>query len=351
MDADVETREQVRRLLLDRGFARVGFTGAEPVADHASAWVAAGLHASMGWMARDTAARADPQALLPGARSVVCVAAGYPATDGRGPVAGYARGEDYHRTLKSALREAVTGMEALLPGLRSRICVDTAPLLERALAARAGLGWIGRNTLLLDERHGPWLLLGEILLDVRFPPDAPAVDRCGTCTACLVACPTQALDAARHLDARRCLSYWSIEHRGEIPEPWATALGGRAFGCDDCLTACPFPARPAPERLAPARPASERPAPAPAEAGCVSPAAPFQPRPDLAAPALDELQARAEASFRRHFGSTPIERARRSGLLRNVALARRNTQARSAEDPLPESAAATGAGAPPAGEG
>ncbi len=315
-------------MLLARGFSRVGFTGAEPVADHVSAWVAGGLHAGMAWMARDSAARADPRTLLPGALSVICVAVSYPATDGRGPVAGYARSEDYHRTLKAALRDGVAGLETLLPGLQSRVCVDTAPLLERALAARAGLGWIGRNTLLLDETHGPWMLLGEILVDVRFPPDAPAVDRCGTCTACLTACPTQALDERRILDARRCLSYWSIEHRGEIPEPFATALGDRVFGCDDCLTACPFPARRV--RTVPD-----------------VEAAPFQPRPDLVAPTLDELQARAETSFRRHFASTPIERTRRTGLLRNLALARRNARTRAADAPQ----TARPDGAPPAADG
>jgi len=303
-------------MLLARGFSRAGFTSADPVTDHASAWVAGGLHAGMAWMARDTAARADPRAIMPEALTVICVAAAYPETDARGPVAGYARGEDYHRTLKAALRDVVTGLESLLPGLRSRVCVDTAPLLERALAARAGLGWIGRNTLLLDEAHGPWMLLGEILLDVRLPPDAPAVDRCGTCTACLVACPTQALDDRRTLDARRCLSYWSIEHRGEIPEPFATALGERAFGCDDCLTACPFPARGAAQASGSGA----------AGAAARHAAPPFQPRADLVAPTLEELQARAETSFRRHFASTPIERARRAGLLRNLALALRQAR-------------------------
>ena len=339
-------REQVRQLLLARGFSRVGFTGAEPVPDRVSAWIAGGRHAGMAWMERDAASRADPRTLLPGARTVICVAAAYPATDARGPVAGYARGEDYHRTLKAALRDGVAALETLLPGLRSRICVDTAPLLERALASRAGLGWIGRNTLLLDEAHGPWMLLGEILVDAEFPPDAPAVDRCGTCTACLVACPTGALDSRRTLDARRCLSYWSIEHRGEIPEPWATELGGRVFGCDDCLTACPFPARRAasaetsslaPEAGSPAAvpPGMEAVAPSAPGAGAGAGGSeasrawhdlppPFQPRADLVSPTLDELAARAESSFRRHFASTPIERARRAGLLRNLALARRH---------------------------
>jgi epoxyqueuosine reductase len=221
MDVGHEIREQVRRAFLAEGFVRVGFTTADPVADGATPWVAGGRHAGMDYMARDTAARADPHALLPGARSVVCAAAAYPATDARGPIAGYARGEDYHRTLREALRRGAGALRALVPGAATRLCVDSAPLLERALAARAGLGWIGRNTMLLDERHGPWLLLGEVLTDADLPPDAPVPDRCGTCTACVDACPTAALVGERSLDARRCLSYWTIEHRGELPPEWA----------------------------------------------------------------------------------------------------------------------------------
>jgi len=304
----VAARERVRRAALERGFARAGFASADPLPDRLTAWLAAGRHASMAWLARAPERRLDPRALLPGARSVVCVAAAYPPTDARGAVAGYARAEDYHRTLRDALRDVAAAIAHEAPGAATRTCVDVEPLLERALAERAGLGWIGRNSLLLDERHGPWLLLGEVLTDASFPPDAPVAERCGTCTACVDACPTEALDGARGLDARRCLSYWTIEHRGELPDEWAAALGPRAFGCDDCLTACPFPARPAP------------PPPSGAQA-------PWQARPDLADPSPEELEARARESFRRHFASTPVERARRAGLLRNVAAVRRNRAA------------------------
>ncbi|MHC5209818.1 MAG: tRNA epoxyqueuosine(34) reductase QueG [Planctomycetota bacterium] len=309
MDVGHETREQVRAAFLAEGFARVGFTSADPVRDRASPWVDQGMHAGMAYMARDPAARADPGALLPGARSVICAAAAYPATDARGPIAGYARAEDYHRTLRDALVRGERALQQLVPGAVTRCCVDTSPLLERALAARAGLGWIGRNTMLLDETHGPWMLLGEVLTDVGFPPDAPARDRCGTCTACIDACPTQALVGERTLDARRCLSYWTIEHRGELPREWAEALGGRVFGCDDCLTACPFPVQ-AP-RAAAAQACTNNGGPPP-----------IVPRADLAQPTLDDLEARARESFRRHFASTPIERARKHGLLRNLAAAR-----------------------------
>lgn len=306
---DVAGRERVRQAALARGFARAGFASAEPLQDRLTAWLAAGRHAGMDWMARTPERRLDPRALLPGARTVVCVAAAYPPTDARGAVAGYARAEDYHRTLRAALRDVEQAVRREAPGARTRPCTDAEPLLERELAARAGLGWIGRSTLLLDERHGPWMLLGEVLTDAAFAPDEPAVDRCGTCTACVDACPTGALDGARSLDARRCLSYWTIEHRGTLPPEWAAALGHRAFGCDDCLTACPHPAR--------------APAPPPAD-----PAAPWQARPDLQDPAPEELEARARESFRRHFGSTPVERARRAGLLRNLAAVRANARPR-----------------------
>jgi epoxyqueuosine reductase len=143
-----------------------------------------------------------------------------------------------------------------------------------------------------------------VLTDLELPPDPPARDRCGTCTACVEACPTGALDGERHLDARRCLSYWTIEHRGPLPEAWGAALGHRAFGCDDCLSACPFPA------------GAEPPVPA---------GGPFEPRPDLTEATPDALEDRARASFRRHFASTPLERARKGGLLRNLAHVRANT--------------------------
>jgi epoxyqueuosine reductase len=291
------TKEAVRQLFLDAGFARVGFTGAEPVADGVSTWVAGGAHAGMDWLERDPARRADPAGVTPDARSVICVAAAYPAARPGAHVAAYACGEDYHRTLRATLEAAVAGLPAVVGRAPStRICVDTAPLLERAFAARAGLGWIGRNTMLLDEEHGPWMLLSEVLTDLDIAPDGPAVDRCGSCTACVEACPTEALDGDHGLDARRCLSYWSIEHRGPLPEAWAEALGHRAFGCDDCLSACPFP------REVPDLP----------EDG------PFEARPELAALDPEALRARALDSFRRHFGSTPLERARKGGLLRNL---------------------------------
>lgn len=311
--------EDLRRWLLTRGFHSVGFTDAGAVEDVATGWVANGHHASMLWMERDPGARARPEALLPHARTVVCVTARYPSTDGRGAIAGYARGQDYHRTMRAALDEAVAMLAERLPGVAARVCVDTAPLLERAFAARAGLGWIGRNTMLLNEASGPWLLLGEILLDVALPPDAATPFRCGTCTACVDACPTDALDGRGNLDARRCLSYWTIEHRGELPAEWAAQLGTRAFGCDDCLAACPFPASAGNNESATARADVSSGEDVSAQPADRAQPAVWQARPDLVDITPAELERRARESFRKHFGGTPLERARKGGLLRNLA--------------------------------
>ncbi|MGQ0552485.1 MAG: tRNA epoxyqueuosine(34) reductase QueG [Planctomycetota bacterium] len=306
MPIDIPLRENVRRILLAQGLTAVGFTRAEPVPDHTSDWVKQGRHAGMEYMARRPAQRADPTQLLKGAQSVICGAVSYPATDARGPIAGYARGEDYHRTLLQALHSGIEQLLQLMPSMRARACVDTAPLSERAFAARAGLGWIGKNTMLLNCTHGPWLLLGSIITDVPFPPDEPTANRCGTCTACIDACPTQALGPTG-LDARLCLSYWNIEHRGELAPGISEALQGRVFGCDDCLTACPFPAK--------------------SQGGTrveTTSHKAFQARSDLVSPSLDELKARASASFRKNFSTTPLQRVGRARLLRNIEAARQD---------------------------
>lgn len=296
-------KQALRALFQAQGFSAVGFTSADPVDDGVSAWVSAGAHAGMEWMARQPGRRAEPRALMAEARSVICVAAAYPPPTGP-HLAAYACGEDYHRTLRAALLRALDELPAWLGFTpRTRICVDTSPLLERALAARAGLGWIGKNTLLLNESHGPWLLLGEVLTDLLIEPDGPALDRCGSCSACVDACPTQALDGEHHLDARACLSYWTIEHRGPLPAPWERSLGAHVFGCDDCLCACPFPRG----------------------EGAVPEAGPFVAIPELGDLPRQELQRRAAESFRKHFGQTPIERARKGGLLRNLSAVTRNS--------------------------
>lgn len=228
------------------GFAECGIASAAPTPDGARLreWLAAGMHGGMGWMANPDV-REDPSRLLPGARSVVVCgwntrapAEGLPPA-GAGRIATYARYPDYHRRMGRALKALLADVMALAT-CRGRACVDAHPLLERSFARRAGTGWAGKSSMLISTRHGPWLMLGELLLDLDLPADAPHADRCGTCTRCVSACPTGAITAPGVVDANRCLAYLTIEHRGSIPEPLRPALGRWLFGCDLCLSACPW---------------------------------------------------------------------------------------------------------------
>ncbi len=244
-------KERIRRAGREAGFDKVGFAPLAPAATARAYldWIERGDHASMHYMARNRAVRCDPRLLLDGGRSAVVVAAVYhphasdpaePAA-GRPAIARYARGRDYHRGLRKRLRR-LAGRLPELAGrpVRTRICVDTAPLLERDLAARAGIGWVGKHTNLVSRDLGNWFFLGTLLTDLDLPGDDPEPDRCGTCRACLDACPTGALVGPRRLDARRCLSFWTIENRGPVPPALHAAIGARLFGCDECLAACPW---------------------------------------------------------------------------------------------------------------
>lgn len=240
-----------RYALDDLGLSLVGIAGAEPVPGAAwlSAWLQRGDHGAMAYMADTAAMRGEPGRFLPGARSVICVAMSYhdapdppgPADfPGRAAVACYARRPDYHRVIRARLVRLGRFLAAREPGASWRPAVDTAPLLEKELAQRAGLGWIGKNTCLVNRSLGSEILLGELVTDVPLPPDRPETDHCGTCSACLTACPPQAFAGARRLDARRCLAYATIEHRGAFPAGLLAALGNRLFGCDACQDACPW---------------------------------------------------------------------------------------------------------------
>ncbi len=296
------------------GFDLVGIAPATPSeAIHLyKAWLEKGYHGEMAYLARPGAItrRADPAILLPGVRSVVMVAANYytrpPAAElqdpSRGLLARYAWGDDYHHVLVQRLRQLGSLVEAESGGAVAwRAYVDTAPLLERELAVRAGLGFIGKNTNLIHPRLGSWLFLGELLLtkavETRHPP--PVQGACGRCTRCLDACPTGALVAPYVLDARRCLSYLTIELKGPIPRDLRPLMGNRIFGCDICQEVCPWNRRFA------------RPTADPA----------FQPRSDSIAPRLLELIALDDDGFQQRFRQSPVKRAKRSGLLRNVAVA------------------------------
>lgn len=300
--------EVVRRRALELGFDACGITSARPPESGGRfrAALDAGRHATMDWLARHVERRLDPGLVLPGVRSIVLVAASYAGPDpggdsaaGCGTVARYARHTDYHEVLADRLQELANALNALGgPGTRSLSYVDTGPLLERDLAQRAGLGFIGKHTNLIRRTLGNWLLIGEVLTTLSLETDAPEHNRCGHCTRCLDACPTGALPAPFTLDARRCISYLTIELKGSIPEPLRPLIGDRIFGCDDCLAACPW------NRFA-------------RDGALLRP----HRRPDLAHPRLTEWLALDEASFRSRFRGTPLFRTKRRGVLRNVCVA------------------------------
>lgn len=226
------------------GFDKCGIADATPSAqsDTLRRWLDAGMHGEMEWIAKRFDEREDVRRYLQGARSVISVALSYhvelpPVPEGHGRIARYALGEDYHKHLKKRLHVVADGLRGLAD-CETKACVDTAPVLEREWAARAGIGWQGKNTCTIDPKLGSYLLLGEIITTAKLTPDASAVDRCGTCTRCLDACPTDAIYEPYKLDATRCISYLSIEHRGELPDP--TLIDDWLFGCDICQEVCPW---------------------------------------------------------------------------------------------------------------
>jgi len=284
------------------GFARVGMGPASPPEHGAAfeAWLDAGFAGSMAYLERGRADRLAPERLLPGARSVVAVALSH--GDGKGddptwaPVARYARGRDYHEVMRSRLDRLAEFIRVSAGrDVATRVAVDTSAVLERDLAAQVGLGWIGKNTNLLAPGLGSYFLIGIVLTTAILAADARVPDRCGTCTACLDACPTQAFVAPYVLDARRCISYLTIEHRGDIAEDLRGALHGWVFGCDVCQEVCPW----------------NRKATAPRDPE-LAPAEPFGP--------VKALLALDEAGFRARFRGSAIRRTKQSGLLRNARL-------------------------------
>jgi epoxyqueuosine reductase len=259
----------------------------------------------MAWLQRNAHKRVDPQQVLPGARSIVCVAASYssdrtsaPAVVGQGVIARYARSADYHDILGERLKTLSAFLDTQEPGARSLWYVDTGPLLERDLAQRAGIGFVGKHTNLISRELGNWIFLGEILTTLELTPDAPERNRCGTCSRCLTACPTQCITAPFQLEAKRCISYLTIELKGSIPEELRPLIGNRIYGCDDCLAACPW------NKFA-------------RDGALMKP----HRRADLDTPDLLELLALDDEGFKKRFLGTPILRTKRRGLLRNVCVA------------------------------
>ena len=253
---------------LDLGVDLIGITSAEPLAggEHLDRWLASGANGDMEYMTSTRAQRADPRLFVHGAQSVICVAMSYhepfvsddtTAAGDRAVVARYATRRDYHAVLRARLVRLGRFVADRAAGTAWRPAVDTAPLLEKELAQRAGLGWIGKNTCLIDRRLGSELLLGELVTTLPLPPDEPATAHCGTCAACLDACPTGAFEGSGRLDARRCISYATIEHRGNFPEAVRRGLGANVFGCDICQTVCPWNRR-APRSCNPAIATRER---------------------------------------------------------------------------------------------
>jgi epoxyqueuosine reductase len=240
---------EIRRRARELGFDLVGIAPVRPSAyrEYLREWLASGQAGTMRWMEGRFEERTDPGVYLPGARSVVCVAMNYfvpleePAGEWAGKVSRYALGVDYHEIIKRKLHELADWIRSVAPaGTQTRAAVDTGPVMEKELAQLAGVGWVGKNTCLINERIGSWVLLGEVITTLELPADRPAVDRCGTCRRCIDACPTGAITGPYALDARRCISYLTIEHREEISEELQGQMGEWLYGCDICQDVCPW---------------------------------------------------------------------------------------------------------------
>ncbi|WP_337052200.1 tRNA epoxyqueuosine(34) reductase QueG [Pseudoxanthomonas sp. USHLN014] len=244
---------RIRALARAAGFQRCGIAGIElgQDEDHLRSWLAEGLYGSMDWMARHGQLRARPAELIPGTLRVISVGLDYGRNDSddawttlgdgtRAYVARYALGRDYHKLMRNRLQKLALKLQEEVGAFGHRVFVDSAPVLERALARNAGLGWIGKHTCLIDKQGGSWFFLGEIYVDIPLPIDAPASAHCGTCVRCIEVCPTQAIVAPHRLDARRCIAYLTIEHDGAIPIELRKPIGNRIFGCDDCQLVCPW---------------------------------------------------------------------------------------------------------------
>jgi epoxyqueuosine reductase len=301
--------EEIKSIAFELGFHRVGITSADPVAeagDHFSQWLADGFGGEMAYLQKSPEVRSDPRLRFPEAKSVICLALNYypsafPDSTGRensarGKIARYAWGEDYHAIIEEKLALLIAAIED-----RGGRCwkgyVDHGPLLERAFAERAGLGFIGKNTTLITPDYGSWVFLAEVITNLELIEDLPMTSQCGTCRCCLEACPTGALTEAYRLDARRCISYLTIENKKEIPEKFHAKLDGWLFGCDLCQEVCPYNRHPVEtdiERLSAERGAG----------------------PSVS---LDEIRSIEDnRRFKERFGHTPLVRAKRSGLIRNA---------------------------------
>ncbi len=306
-------KQEARALGFDAvGIARVEAPAAPPqhkLLTRLTQWLERGFHGTMAWMGRTPEKRADPRQILPECRSIISVGVNYltehraDERPGYGRIARYAWGKDYHKVIGDRLKQLDHRIRSMAPEAKTRYYIDTGPIMEKAWAEQAGLGWIGKHSNLVSAEYGSWLLLGEILTTLDLQPDEPATDLCGNCTLCIQACPTKAIVEPYIVDASRCISYLTIELRGDqttIPNELQSRLGNKIFGCDDCLDVCPFNLRTEPTK---------------------EPA--FQPTALTLAPSLDELSKIEESAFTTLFQHSAIRRAKHAGLLRNIAMARR----------------------------
>jgi epoxyqueuosine reductase len=314
VDTGEQLKEAIRAEAARLGFVACGFAYADTGEAGADLmrWIGEGRHGTMKWIEARAHHRESPTALWPDARSAIALAMSYApdhdplelADDGSaGRISVYAQGRDYHDTVKKALK-ALGRWLAANAGCELKVFVDTAPVMEKPLSAAAGIGWQGKHTNLVSREHGSWLFLGIILTSLAIEPDEPARDTCGTCTRCLDACPTSAFDGARRIDARKCISYLTIEHQGPIPNEFRKAIGNRIYGCDDCLAVCPW------NRFADAAAANRA----------------FLARDELKRPSLKHLLALDDQAFRAMFSGSPIKRIGVNRMIRNCLIAAGNSR-------------------------
>lgn len=316
--------ETIKRIALDVGFSLVGIAGISPH-DRSNRvyqrWLSEGKHAAMGYLERHAAQRRDPGSLLPGARSAVCVALNYyqeieneqrlhDGRDGRGVFSIYVHGEDYHGVMDRMLSELERRLADRFPSLSAKACADTMPVSDRELAIRAGIAWLGKNSNVISPQFGSWIFLGELITNLDLEPDKPLETLCGTCSRCIDACPTGALDTPFTLDANKCISYLTIENRGEIPDRLREAIGIDVYGCDTCQSVCPF------NDIATQSQVFSR-----------------EDRSPLVDMTLDELREISDEQFRELTRHSAIRRCKPEGMRRNAEVVRRNLEKGPVEQP------------------
>ncbi|MFZ1978850.1 MAG: tRNA epoxyqueuosine(34) reductase QueG, partial [Bacteroidota bacterium] len=294
----------IKTYALELGFSKVGIARAETLEDegvHLSEWLGRGYQASMRWMERDIQKRSAPGNIVSGAKSIVCVAMNYYSSQQHsselqhGRISRYAWGDDYHEIVGAKLENLFRYIQSLIPGCHGKYYVDTGPVMEKAWAVRAGIGWLGKNANVLTRELGSWIFLGEIILDAELEYDEPGFDLCGSCTACLDACPTGAIVEDRVIDSNRCISYLTIEHRGDLPEALAGKFDRWIYGCDICQDVCPWNSF--------AKETKEK---------------GFSPRQENSAPNLEEVASMTPDEFSKRFAKSAVKRTKHSGLVRNA---------------------------------